>query len=62
MNIQLKNSFIEQACVYIANRKSFSTFLIDVGWQDWMENISNNKKDFLFRCWQEAQEIQRWQF
>lgn len=61
MNIQLKNSFIEKALVYIVNKKSFSAFLADMGWQDWMNSISNNR-EFLFRCWQDAQEIQRWQF
>lgn len=59
MDIQLKNSFIEKAYSYIVNKKTFSTFLDDMGWQDWMQNFSHNKK-FLQTCWQEAQELQKW--
>jgi hypothetical protein len=60
MDIQLKNSFIEKARQYMNNKKTLSAFLADMGWQDWMQNFSGNK-DFLERCWQEAEEIQKWQ-
>ena len=59
MDMQIKNNFIEKAYQYLNNKKTFSTFLTDMGWEDWMQNCSQNKK-FLQMCWQDAQELMRW--